>query len=59
MFKPLAGVVRGLPAPFSQPAAVKGALQLDKAFVQLDQRPQLRAALAAYFVLLHLFALLF
>lgn len=43
----------------SHPAVVKGALQLDRAAIALDSRPQLRAALMAYFVLLHALALLF
>lgn len=51
--------MRSLPPPWSHPAAVKGALHLDRAAVALDTRPQLRAAVAAYVVLLHLMALLF
>lgn len=43
----------------SHPALVKGALQLDRAAIALDSRPQLRAAIMAYFVLLHALALLF
>lgn len=59
MFKPLAGVIRSLPPPYSHQALVKGALQLDRAAVALDTRPLVRAALLAYFVLLHALALLF
>lgn len=50
------------PAPCSnprvQPALVRAALQLDRAAIAVDSRPQLRAALALYFLLLHIVALL-
>lgn len=48
-----------LPSSRSHPVLVKGALQLDRAAIALDARPQLRAAIMAYFVLLHALALLF
>ena len=59
MFKPLAGVVRSLPPPYSHRALVKAALQVDRAAVALDTRPLVRAAVLAYFILLHALALLF
>jgi hypothetical protein len=62
-FRPLAGVVRALPPPIStQPAVMRAAtavaLQLDKAAIAMDARPQLRAVIMLYFLLLHLFVLL-
>jgi len=47
-----------LPACSNQ-VLVRGATQLDRAAIALDARPQLRAAVALYFLLLHVFALLF
>lgn len=45
--------MRSLPGPLSHSAVVKAAHQLDRLAVALDTRPQLRAALLLYFVLLH------
>jgi hypothetical protein len=42
----------------SHPVAVKAATQVDRAAVALDTRPQLRAALVLYLLVLHLLALL-
>jgi hypothetical protein len=42
----------------SHPVAVKAAMQVDRAAVALDTRPQLRAALVLYLLVLHLLALL-
>lgn len=46
------------PPACSHQALVKAATQLDRGAIALDTRPQLRAGLALYFLLLHLVALL-
>ena len=55
-FQPLAGLVRGAPAPFNNRLVVRGAHQLDRVFVGLDQRPLARAATMIYMIVLHLVA---
>lgn len=54
VFRPLAGVVRSLPAPLSNEYCVKAAHYLDRGAVALDTRPQARAALVLYLLVLHL-----
>jgi len=55
-FQPLAGLVRGAPAPLNNRLVVKGAHQLDRVFVGMDQRPLARAAAMIYIIVLHLVA---
>lgn len=55
-FQPLAGLVRGAPAPFNNRLVVRAAHQLDRVFVGLDQRPLARAATMIYLIVLHLVA---
>ncbi len=55
-FQPLAGLVRGASAPLNNRLVVKGAHQLDRVFVGMDQRPLARAAAMIYIIVLHLVA---
>lgn len=56
-FAPLAGLLRGARPPLSAPPVVSAAHQFDRLSVALAQRPAVRAALALYLLLLHLYTI--
>ena len=58
-FKPLSGAMRGAVFPLNTRLAVAAAKRLDKLAVAVDRRPVVRGLLLVYFVLLHLFIVLF
>lgn len=57
-FKPLVGLVRSLPAPFSNTPLTNAARHVDKAVVALDARPHWRAGLIIYLILVHIMLLI-
>lgn len=56
-FAPLAGLLRGARPPLSAPPVVSAAHQFDRLSVALAQRPAVRAALALYLLLLHIYTI--
>lgn len=57
-FKPIVGLIRSLPSPFGNNSILtSAALQVDKAVVALDARPQYRALFIVYFFILHFLVL--
>ena len=58
-FKPLVGLIRSLPPPLGNNGVLANlALKVDKAVVALDARPQYRALLLLYLLLVHIFLLI-
>ncbi|KAI8112770.1 hypothetical protein M9434_004090 [Picochlorum sp. BPE23] len=58
-FKPIVGLIRSLPSPFGNNSILtSAALQVDKAVVALDARPQYRALVIVYFFILHFLVLM-
>ena len=58
-FRPLSGALRGAVFPLNSRLAVAAARRLDKLAIAVDRRPAVRGMLLVYFVLLHIFALIF
>lgn len=58
-FKPLVGLVRSLPPPLGNNGVLANmALKIDRAVVALDARPQYRALLILYLLMIHIFVLI-
>lgn len=56
--KPIASLMRKAPPPLNHVVVVNAARRLDRAIAVLDKRPGARAGLLLYFVLLHIYLIL-